>query len=207
MLPSPPLTDPDERISRIRFFTRKLRSRNGILVDVRDGSGYRASMARARPRQIAVAATPCEPFLPYPHELVAGVARPLAIGRSGAGAWWNRRRKQTAPAGGWSRCPARPCPGLQVLRSSSSLSAEPDFCPAGRRDRPIDVGELGRRRIAFARQRCGRQVSPASVGCFRKCRGRRSAPGLPATSARAVPGTNDAGLSRHHSVTEASARA
>ena len=48
MLPSPPLTDPDERISRIRFFTRKLRSRNGILVDVRDGSGYRASMARKR---------------------------------------------------------------------------------------------------------------------------------------------------------------
>ena len=35
MLPAPPLTDPDERISRIRFFTRKLRSRNNILVDDR----------------------------------------------------------------------------------------------------------------------------------------------------------------------------
>lgn len=33
MLPSPPLTDPDERITRIRFFTRKLRSRYGILMD------------------------------------------------------------------------------------------------------------------------------------------------------------------------------
>jgi hypothetical protein len=33
MLPSPPLTDPDERITRIRFFTRRLRSRSSILVD------------------------------------------------------------------------------------------------------------------------------------------------------------------------------
>lgn len=29
----PALRDPDERITRIRFFTRKLRSRDGILVD------------------------------------------------------------------------------------------------------------------------------------------------------------------------------
>jgi hypothetical protein len=57
---------PDERITRIRFFTHKLRSRHGILVD---DLGWRQRMSRehgpeARPRQIAVAATPCEPFLP-----------------------------------------------------------------------------------------------------------------------------------------------
>ena len=49
MLPAPPLTDPDERISRIRFFTRKLRSRNSILVDDRRrSSGCRARMVRKR---------------------------------------------------------------------------------------------------------------------------------------------------------------
>ena len=49
MLPAPPLTDPDERISRIRFFTRKLRSRGGVSVDDRGGGrGCRASMARKR---------------------------------------------------------------------------------------------------------------------------------------------------------------
>jgi hypothetical protein len=33
MLPSPPLTDPDVRITRIRFFTRKLPSGDIVLVD------------------------------------------------------------------------------------------------------------------------------------------------------------------------------
>jgi hypothetical protein len=32
-LPSPSLTDPDVRISRIRFLARKLRSGGGILVN------------------------------------------------------------------------------------------------------------------------------------------------------------------------------
>ena len=81
MSPSPPLTDPDERISRIRFFTRKLRSGSGILVD---DLGWRQRVSRehgpeARPRQVAVAATPCEPFLPYPHELVVIPSDPSAV--------------------------------------------------------------------------------------------------------------------------------
>lgn len=33
----------------------------------------------ARPRQIAVAATPCEPFLPYPRELVVIPSNPSAV--------------------------------------------------------------------------------------------------------------------------------
>ena len=33
VLPSPPLTHPDERISRLRFFARELCSRHGVLVD------------------------------------------------------------------------------------------------------------------------------------------------------------------------------
>ena len=47
MLPSPPLTDPDVRITRIRFFTRKLRSGDIVLVDDL-GWRHRASMARKR---------------------------------------------------------------------------------------------------------------------------------------------------------------
>ncbi len=33
ILPFPPLTDPDERIPPIRFFTREIRSRDDVLVD------------------------------------------------------------------------------------------------------------------------------------------------------------------------------
>src|SRR6185437_13072215 len=40
--------------------------------------------------------------------------------------------------------PARPSPGLQVLRSSSSLQAEPDLRPAGRRAGPLDPVRQGR---------------------------------------------------------------
>jgi hypothetical protein len=32
-LPAPPLTDPDERITRIRFFARQVRSDDIVLVD------------------------------------------------------------------------------------------------------------------------------------------------------------------------------
>ena len=81
MLPAPPLTDPDERIPRIRFFTRKLRSRRDILVD---DLGRRQRVSRehgpeAWPRQIAVAAAPREPFPPYPRDLVMVhlIRRPL----------------------------------------------------------------------------------------------------------------------------------
>ena len=34
LLPTPSLTDPDVRISRIRFFARKLCSRRGVLMNV-----------------------------------------------------------------------------------------------------------------------------------------------------------------------------
>ena len=43
MLPSPPLTDPDERISRIRFFAGELRS--GDVVPV-DDQGWRQGVPR-----------------------------------------------------------------------------------------------------------------------------------------------------------------
>ena len=33
MFPSPPLTDPDVQISRIRFFARTVRAQSGVLVD------------------------------------------------------------------------------------------------------------------------------------------------------------------------------
>ena len=74
-------TDPDERITRIRFFTRKLGSRHGILAD---DLGWRQRMSRehgpeARPRQIAVAATPCEPFLLDPRELAVVRSDPSAV--------------------------------------------------------------------------------------------------------------------------------
>jgi hypothetical protein len=74
-------THPDERIPRIRFFTRKLRSRYGILVD---NLGCRQRVSRehspeAWPRQIAVAAAPCEPFPPYPRDLVVVPPDPSAV--------------------------------------------------------------------------------------------------------------------------------
>ena len=83
MLPSPPLTDPDERISRIRFFTRKLCSRDDVVVD---DLRWRQRVSRehgaeARPRQFAVATTPCEPFPPYPRHLVVVPSDPPVIAR------------------------------------------------------------------------------------------------------------------------------
>ena len=83
MLPSPPLTDPDERISRIRFFARKLRSRAGVLVD---DQGWRQWIStehgpEAYPRQMAVASASGEPFLPDPQELVVVPANPPAVSR------------------------------------------------------------------------------------------------------------------------------
>ena len=81
MLPAPPLTDPDERISRIRFFTRKLRSRNSILMDDLRRRQWVSSEhgSEARPRQIAVPPSPPEPFLPYPDELVMIPSDPIAV--------------------------------------------------------------------------------------------------------------------------------
>lgn len=78
MLPSPPLTDPDVRITPIRFFTCKVRSGDVVLVDDR---GWRQGMPcehgpEARPRQNAVTAAPGEPFPPYPHELVVPLDPP-----------------------------------------------------------------------------------------------------------------------------------
>ena len=72
MSPAPPLTDPDERITRIRFFTRKLRSGDIVLVD---DLGWRQRVSRehgpeARPRQFAVAAATGKPFSPDMHDLV-----------------------------------------------------------------------------------------------------------------------------------------
>ena len=83
MSPSPSLTDPDEQITRIRFFARKFRS--GSAVGVGDqGSGQRVSTEHgreARPRQFAVAAAARQPFSPDPHDLVVIPAQPLAVSR------------------------------------------------------------------------------------------------------------------------------
>ncbi len=81
MLPSPPLTDPDVRISRIRFLTRRVRSWNGVLVnDRRWRQGVaREHGAQARPRQVTMPAAPPEPFQPDPHELVAIPPDPAAV--------------------------------------------------------------------------------------------------------------------------------
>src|SRR5260370_26271151 len=83
MLPSPPLTDPDVRITRIRFFARKLRSGDGVLGADQGWRKGRPSEhgPEARPRQIAMTAAPSEPFLPYPHELVVVPADPSAVSR------------------------------------------------------------------------------------------------------------------------------
>ena len=87
MLPSPPLTDPDVRITRIRFFARKLCSGDGVPVD--DHSGRQGIPSEhgpeARPRQLAVAAAPGEPFPPYPQELVVVPADPSAVSRDAVG--------------------------------------------------------------------------------------------------------------------------
>jgi hypothetical protein len=83
VLPSPPLTDPDERISRIRFFARNLRSRTGVMVD---DQGWRQWVPsehgpEAYPRQMAMASASSEPFLPDPQELVVVPANPPAVSR------------------------------------------------------------------------------------------------------------------------------
>ena len=81
MSPSPPLTDPDVRISRIRFFACKFRSRAGVLMN---DPGWRQGVAfedggEARPGQVALKTAPDEPFAPYPHELVVIPADPPAV--------------------------------------------------------------------------------------------------------------------------------
>ena len=45
---------------------------------------------------------------------------------------------------------AGPCAGEQILRPHAALSPVPDLCPARCRDRPFDLGELGRRRLLVA---------------------------------------------------------
>ena len=55
---------------------------------------------------------------------------------------------------------ARPCPDRQVLRSPATLQAEPDLRPARRRDRALDPGELGRRRLQVAGAPAGPPSSP-----------------------------------------------
>ena len=83
MSPAPPLTDPDERISRIRFFTRKFRLRSGEPVnDLGCGQGMpREHGSEALPRQIAMTTAPPEPLPPNPLKLVAEPAEPLAVAR------------------------------------------------------------------------------------------------------------------------------
>ena len=70
---------PDVRITRIRFFARKVRSGDVVLVD---DQGWRQRIplehgCEARPRQIAVTPAPSKPFLPDPQELVVIPAEPL----------------------------------------------------------------------------------------------------------------------------------
>src|SRR5579875_842847 len=83
MLPAPPLTDPDERITRIRFFTRKLRSRGAVQVNEqwRWQRVSREHGIEARPRQLAVATATSEPFSPDTHDLVVIPTQSLAISR------------------------------------------------------------------------------------------------------------------------------
>ena len=83
MLPPSSLTDPDVRITRIRFFTRKLRSRDVVLMNDKGARQWisREHGSKARPRQIAVATTPVEPFLPNPHEPVVIPSDPTAVSR------------------------------------------------------------------------------------------------------------------------------
>jgi hypothetical protein len=83
MLPSSSLTDPDVRISRIRFFTRKLRSRGIVLMDDK-GTRQRISReygSKARPRQIAVAPASVKPFLPDSLEPVMIPSNSTAVAR------------------------------------------------------------------------------------------------------------------------------
>ena len=81
MFPSPPLTDPDVQISRIRFFARMVRSRSGVLVDDQS-RGQRVARkhgSEALPWQIAMAAAPREPFPPGPYDLVVIPPDPPAV--------------------------------------------------------------------------------------------------------------------------------
>ena len=55
---------------------------------------------------------------------------------------------------------SRSCLDRQVLRSPSAISAEPNLRPARRRDRPLDPGELGRRRLLVAGAPAGPPCSP-----------------------------------------------
>src|ERR1700683_196072 len=83
MSPAPPLTDPDERITRIRFFTRKFRSRGAVDVNEqwRRQRVSREHGVEARPRQFAVATATSEPFSPDTHDLVVIPTQPFAVSR------------------------------------------------------------------------------------------------------------------------------
>ena len=80
--------------------------------------------------------------------------------------------------------PAGPCAGLQILRSPSALPAEPDLRPAGRRARPLDAGELGRRRLLVAGAAAG-TASPSTSSPRKSCSPttRRSRCSIPAAAA------------------------
>src|SRR5258707_6706119 len=130
MLPSPPLTDPDVRITRIRFFTRKLRSGDIVLVD---DLGWRQRVSRehgpeARPRQIAVTTAPREPFPPCPHELMVIPPDPSAVSRDavvgavppGSPATGGRAGPGTSSAG--FACTTRPRKPVRARNGLSPLS-------------------------------------------------------------------------------------
>jgi len=72
--------------------------------------------------------------------------------------------------------PARPCPGRQILRSLAAIPAEPDLRPARRRDRPLDPGELGGRRLLVAGAATG-QACRAGLRLAQAVRRRYADPG------------------------------
>lgn len=74
--PSPPLTDPDVRITRIWFPARDFCSRSVVVVD---NQGWRQRVSRkdgaeARPRQLAVAFSAREPKMPQMVAFSDGIA-------------------------------------------------------------------------------------------------------------------------------------
>ena len=85
MLPSSPLTDPDVRISRFRFFTGELRSqqRTGVTVD---DAGCWQGMApeqrgKAAPGHGALPVPTRQPFVPDPRDLFSVPAKPSKVAR------------------------------------------------------------------------------------------------------------------------------
>src|SRR5262245_4728546 len=85
MLPSSPLTDPDVRISRFRFFTGEVRSqqRSGVTVD---DTGSRQGMApeqlgKAAPGHGALPVAPGPPLAPAPCDFIGIPAQSTIIAR------------------------------------------------------------------------------------------------------------------------------